>query len=96
MQKKPSGLIEMSEDILQLLCEQNTGAIDFDVTGSIGKRYRRQDEIGTPLCITVDQEGLENNTFTARHRDTMQQIRLDREFLERKGWRGVLERFEKA
>ena len=61
----------MSEDILQLLCEQNTGAIDFDVTGSIGKRYRRQDEIGTPLCITVDQEGLENNTFTARYRDTI-------------------------
>ena len=47
-----------------------------DVTGSIGKRYRRQDEIGTPFCVTVDFETLENNTVTVRDRDTMQQIRV--------------------
>ena len=48
----------------------------YDVTGSIGKRYRRQDEIGTPYCITVDFDTLENDTVTVRDRDTMEQIRL--------------------
>jgi len=48
----------------------------YDVTGSIGKRYRRQDEIGTPYCVTIDFETLENETVTIRDRDTMQQIRL--------------------
>ena len=48
----------------------------YDVTGSIGKRYRRQDEIGTPFCVTIDFETLENNTVTVRDRDTMQQIRV--------------------
>ena len=50
--------------------------VDYDVTGSIGKRYRRQDEIGTPCCITVDFETLENDTVTVRDRDSMEQIRL--------------------
>ena len=50
--------------------------VDYDLTASIGKRYRRQDEIGTPFCITVDFDTLENNTVTVRDRDTMQQIRL--------------------
>ena len=50
--------------------------VDYDATGSIGKRYRRQDEIGTPYCITIDFETLENNTVTVRDRDSMQQIRL--------------------
>ncbi|MCD8205500.1 MAG: glycine--tRNA ligase [Clostridia bacterium] len=50
--------------------------VTYDVTGSIGKRYRRQDEIGTPLCITVDFDTLEDDTVTVRDRDTMQQIRL--------------------
>ena len=86
----------MSEDILHTLCGLNDGAIDFDVTGSIGKRYKRQDEIGTPLCITIDQESLENNTFTVRYRDTMEQIRIDKTFLLEHGWRGVLERFKIA
>ena len=58
--------------------------VDYDETGAIGKRYRRQDEIGTPLCITVDFETVEGDpsndmqkdTVTVRDRDTMQQIRL--------------------
>ena len=49
---------------------------EFDETGSIGKRYRRQDEIGTPFCITFDFESLEDNCVTVRDRDTMEQIRL--------------------
>ena len=48
----------------------------YDETGSIGKRYRRQDAIGTPFCITVDFDTLEDNAVTIRERDTMQQIRL--------------------
>ena len=50
--------------------------VEFDDAGSIGKRYRRQDEIGTPLCITFDFESLEDNCVTVRDRDTMQQERV--------------------
>ena len=49
----------------------------YDESGSIGKRYRRQDEIGTPYCVTIDFDTLEDNTVTVRDRDTMQQIRLN-------------------
>ncbi len=50
--------------------------IDYDEAGSIGKRYRRQDEIGTPFCITYDFESEESGTVTIRERDSMEQIRL--------------------
>ena len=50
--------------------------VEYDEAGSIGKRYRRQDEIGTPFCITYDFDSLENNTVTVRDRDTMEQIRI--------------------
>jgi len=50
--------------------------MEYDESGSIGKRYRREDEIGTPYCITVDFDTLEDNTVTVRDRDTMEQIRL--------------------
>ncbi len=63
-------------------------SVDFDAAGSIGKRYRRQDEIGTPYCITVDFDTQNDDTVTVRDRDTMQQIRLPidqiRTFLEEK------------
>ncbi len=49
---------------------------DYDESGSIGKRYRRQDQIGTPYCITVDFDSLEDNCITIRDRDTMEQIRM--------------------
>lgn len=49
---------------------------DFDVTGSIGKRYRRQDEIGTPYCVTVDFDTLEDQQVTVRDRDSMEQVRV--------------------
>ena len=51
--------------------------IDYDEAGSIGKRYRREDEIGTPYCITVDFDTLEDNAVTIRDRDTMEQIRVN-------------------
>ncbi|MPM51393.1 Glycine--tRNA ligase [bioreactor metagenome] len=50
---------------------------EYDVTGSIGKRYRRQDEIGTPLCLTFDFESAADNAVTVRDRDTMQQQRVN-------------------
>ncbi|MDI3535288.1 MAG: glycyl-tRNA synthetase, partial [Thermosediminibacterales bacterium] len=50
--------------------------VEYDNTGSIGKRYRRQDEIGTPYCITVDFDSLEDKKVTVRDRDTMAQDRI--------------------
>ncbi len=62
--------------------------VDYDDTGSIGKRYRREDEIGTPYCITVDFQTQEDQTVTVRDRDTMEQVRLPisglKAFLEEK------------
>jgi glycyl-tRNA synthetase len=62
------------------VCEQLRGyaslPVEYDTSGSIGKRYRRQDEIGTPYCITIDYETLEEGTVTIRGRDTMKQVRV--------------------
>ena len=55
---------------------------DYDDTQSIGKRYRRQDEIGTPFCVTVDFETLEDKKVTVRDRDTMKQDRVEISKLE--------------
>ena len=51
--------------------------VDYDETGSIGKRYRRQDEVGTPFCITVDGQSTGDNTVTVRDRDSLAQDRID-------------------
>ena len=61
-------------------------AIEFDDAGAIGRRYRRQDEIGTPFCITVDFDTLEDDAVTVRERDTMEQQRVPLEGLSR--WLG--------
>ena len=62
--------------------------VDYDDAGSIGKRYRRQDEIGTPVCITYDFDSAEDGCVTIRDRDTMQQQRVPvgelRDILEKK------------
>ena len=50
--------------------------VEYDDAGSIGKRYRREDEIGTPYCITVDFDTMDDNTVTVRDRDTMEQFRI--------------------
>jgi glycyl-tRNA synthetase len=57
-------------------------AVDYDDAGSIGKRYRRQDEAGTPFCITVDFDTAEDNCVTVRDRDTMEQVRMPMDELE--------------
>ncbi len=56
---------------------------EYDETGSIGKRYRREDEIGTPYCVTVDFDTLKDNTVTVRDRDTMEQVRVNINDLEK-------------
>ncbi len=67
-------LSEKANEVFALLSKHFM--VTYDEAGSIGKRYRRQDEIGTPMCVTIDFETLENNTVTIRDRDTMEQIRL--------------------
>lgn len=62
---------EKAHELYSLLCKHFR--VFYDETGSIGKRYRRQDGIGTPYCITVDQDTLDNNTVTVRDRDSMKQ-----------------------
>lgn len=74
-------LNEKAQEVYQMLCKNFS--VDFDETGSIGKRYRRQDEIGTPFCITYDFDSLEkDNCVTVRDRDTMEQVRMPIDELE--------------
>jgi glycyl-tRNA synthetase len=67
-------LADKAEPILDSLSKKFV--VDYDDTGSIGKRYRRQDEIGTPFCITYDFDSQEDNCVTIRYRDTMEQERI--------------------
>jgi glycyl-tRNA synthetase len=55
---------------------QKSFNVQYDESAAVGRRYRRQDEIGTPFCITIDGDSLQDNTVTIRERDTMQQIRV--------------------
>jgi len=73
---KKDGLAEMAQDIRKEL--QDDYSTDYDQAGAIGRRYRRQDEAGTPFCVTVDYQSKEDNTVTLRFRDSMEQIRLPR------------------
>ena len=67
-------LSDKAEEVFDELIKYHN--IEMDANGSIGKRYRREDEIGTPYCITVDFDTLEDNTVTVRDRDTMEQVRM--------------------
>ena len=78
---KKDGLPEKAKEILKSL--QYDFNCQYEEKDSIGKRYRRQDAIGTPYCITVDHQSLENHTVTLRDRDTMQQERIAIEQLHR-------------
>jgi glycyl-tRNA synthetase len=71
---KSAELLPTSEKLAAELREHWN--VDYDVTQAIGKRYRRQDEIGTPYCVTVDFDTLEDQAVTIRHRDTMAQDRV--------------------
>jgi glycyl-tRNA synthetase len=77
---KKDGLPEKAREIMaKIKLNYN---IQYDEKDSIGKRYRRQDAIGTPFCITVDHQTLEDNTVTIRHRDSMEQERVNISDLE--------------
>ena len=71
---RKDGLPEKAREIMNML--KFDYACHYDEKDSIGKRYRRQDAIGTPFCITVDHQTLEDGTVTIRHRDSMQQERV--------------------
>ncbi|MFZ9819249.1 MAG: glycine--tRNA ligase, partial [Ilumatobacteraceae bacterium] len=71
---KKENLTPLARSIFESLGERYM--VDYDDTQSIGKRYRRQDEIGTPLCITVDFDSLEDGAVTIRDRDSMEQVRV--------------------
>ena len=68
---------KLSDKASEIFCELSKYfSVDFDEAGSIGKRYRRQDEIGTPLCVTYDFESENDGCVTVRDRDTMEQVRI--------------------
>ena len=77
LKKNNDQIVEIAKGIKHKLQKISLGRIVFENTGNIGKSYRKHDEIGTPVCITVDFETLENNTVTLRDRDTMSQQRLE-------------------
>jgi len=76
------GMGERAREVAEELREAGL-AVGYDDSGAIGRRYRRQDEIGTPFCVTVDHETLEDDTVTLRERDSTEQLRVDVEDLAR-------------
>ncbi|MFB6203838.1 MAG: glycine--tRNA ligase [Candidatus Nanohaloarchaea archaeon] len=76
------GMGEKAEELVRRLRAESF-SVSADTSGSIGRRYRRQDEVGTPVCVTVDYETLEEGTVTLRDRDSTEQARVDVEDLER-------------
>ena len=74
-------LSEKAKEVYNSLCKYFM--CDYDEAGSIGKRYRREDEIGTPYCVTIDFDTLEDNSVTVRDRDTMEQTRIKIEDLKK-------------
>lgn len=74
LKNKPE-LVEKAQEVYRML-KKELGNVTWDDNGNIGKRYRRQDEIGTPHCVTIDFQTLEDNTVTVRDRDTAEQIRV--------------------
>ena len=75
LKNKPE-LVEKAREIYTNLSKKNPGRVMWDDNGNIGKRYRRQDEIGTPHCVVVDFQTLEDDTVTVRERDTTEQRRV--------------------
>ena len=83
LKKNVEDIVSASIEIKNKLLKLNLGRITIENTGNIGKSYRKHDEIGTPLCITVDYDTIEDNKVTFRDRDTMEQRSIDLESLEK-------------
>ena len=77
LKKNHEGLVQIASNIKKDLQKLRLGRVLLENSGNIGKSYRRHDEIGTPLCITVDFDTLDDNSVTLRDRDTMQQKRIE-------------------
>ena len=82
LKKNNSDIVEKSKEIKMSLQSSNFGRVILENTGNIGKSYRKHDEIGTPICITIDFDTLEKNTVTLRDRDTMKQEKVNVDDLE--------------
>jgi glycyl-tRNA synthetase len=80
LKKNEPALVSLAREIKQLL--QPVLRTVYDDSAGIGKLYRRQDEIGTPFCVTVDYKSLEDRTVTVRERDSMEQVRIAVDDLE--------------
>jgi glycyl-tRNA synthetase len=76
LKNKPE-LVEKAREVYAKLAKENPGRVMWDDNGNIGKRYRRQDEIGTPYCVVIDFQTLEDDTVTVRNRDTTEQNRVN-------------------
>ena len=82
LKNKPE-LVEKARDVYAALAKANPGRVMWDDNGNIGKRYRRQDEIGTPHCVVIDFQTLEDGTVTVRERDTTEQRRVATQDIEK-------------
>jgi len=76
LKKNNEEIVTLSKEVKNSLQKLGLGRVILENTGNIGKGYRRHDEIGTPVCITVDFESIEDNTVTIRDRDSMDQVRV--------------------
>jgi len=82
LKKNNPEMVELAKNIKNQLQSKGLGRVLLENTGNIGKSYRKHDEVGTPICITVDFESLEDGSVTVRDRDTMSQERIPKENIE--------------
>jgi glycyl-tRNA synthetase len=73
LKKNNEDLVSLAKNVKNELQSLGKGRVLLENTGNIGKSYRKHDEVGTPMCITIDFDSLDNNTVTIRDRDTMEQ-----------------------
>ena len=83
LKKNDAQIVAKAKEIKTRLQKLGMGRVLFENSGNIGKNYRRHDEVGTPICITIDFETLDENTVTVRDRDTMTQKRVSETDLEK-------------
>ena len=82
LKKNNPEMVELAKNIKKQLQSKGLGRVLLENTGNIGKSYRKHDEVGTPICITVDFESLDDGSVTVRDRDTMNQERIPKENIE--------------
>jgi glycyl-tRNA synthetase len=82
LKKNDENIVARAKGIKNKLQSLGLGRVLFENSGNIGKNYRRHDEVGTPICITIDFDTLEDNTVTIRDRDSMEQKRVNESDLE--------------